>query len=326
MPSDPLQVPFSSAVALQSSSSKRLPTTFRARGQPLQNTKDNIEEFLSCELRTTRLDEVHQHLWLAGLPRPAHPLHRQVSFGRRILISEDPDEHLTWHHSYNNTFVFIKPLPEFLLDYEFWKDELCKNLALHKSACGLLLSYAWLIGHRSDLKIAHKESLVPESITWEAWLKFMEAFMSYIGDPDLQTHVDRRYAYGDLRISRLNSLYRFGYAGWSLHKLVHGFMSGSTRYTAFFESNFGWMLAVFVYLSVVLSAMQVALATDRLGKDDSFQGFSYGFSLLSISIVLGAIFLIFLVWVSLFWFHLLSTKQYCKGVAARREKKELEKA
>jgi hypothetical protein len=33
-------------------------------------------------------------MWLAGLPRPAGPLHRQKLLQRQILITENPDEHL----------------------------------------------------------------------------------------------------------------------------------------------------------------------------------------------------------------------------------------
>lgn len=130
--------------------------------------------------------------------------------------------------------------------------------------------------------------------------------------------VDSRYGYSELRLSRLNTLYRFGAAGFLLRNTVYGFMSASTRYTTFFERNFGWILAAFVYISVVLSAMQVALATERFGDDLRFQQFSYGIALVSMAFVLAAVAIMLLVWSTLFWFHLLSTIQYCKRVASQR--------
>ncbi|KAM6514131.1 hypothetical protein FALCPG4_015291 [Fusarium falciforme] len=199
------------------------------------------------------------------MPRPARPLHRQRLLLRTIHLTECADEHLAWHE----TCVFIKPIPEYLIDYEFWEQELCADEALHRSACGLLLSYAWLVCYKSDLRIAGEAGLLPVNIDWNAWTT--------------------RYGYSELRLSRLKTLYRFGAASFSLRNVVYGFMSGSTRYTTFFERNFGWILAVFVYMSVVLSAMQVALATERFGDDIPFQQFSYGMALLSMAFVLAAV-------------------------------------
>ena len=38
--------------------------------------------------------------------------------------------------------IFIKPLPEYLLSFEFWDKHLGADTDIRKSACGLLLSYA----------------------------------------------------------------------------------------------------------------------------------------------------------------------------------------
>lgn len=92
--------------------------------------------------------------------------------------------------------------------------------------------------------------------------------------------------YSELRLSCLNLLYCFGVAGFSLDKLVYSYMSRSTRYTTFFACNFGWLLVIFIYVTVVLSAIQVALATDRLRQDACFQGFSYGVVLMLMAFVL----------------------------------------
>jgi hypothetical protein len=94
--------------------------------------------YLTLDLRTPGLNHIHIYLWLAGLPNAARPLHRQRLLERSILITEDPDEHLVWLEAP----IFIKPLPDYLLDYEYWRDNLCTDEELCKSACGLLLSYA----------------------------------------------------------------------------------------------------------------------------------------------------------------------------------------
>ena len=71
--------------------------------------------YLSLDLKTPRLNAIHRYLWLAGLPNAARPLHRQRLLGRSILITEDTSEHLVWFESQ----IFVKPLPEYLLDYEY---------------------------------------------------------------------------------------------------------------------------------------------------------------------------------------------------------------
>lgn len=46
--------------------------------------------------------------------------------------------------------------------------------------------------------------------------------------------------------------------------------------------NLGWLAATTVYMVVVLTAMQVGLATEALAKNSAFQSASYGFTVFSI--------------------------------------------
>ncbi|KAH6889969.1 hypothetical protein B0T10DRAFT_43975 [Thelonectria olida] len=311
----PLVPPFAQANALRTMTRTTLPHCFRDCDQ-LSDPRQNTQDWLAIELQTKKMGKLHEYLWFAGLPRPARPLHRQRLLLRTIYPTESPDEHLVWH----DACIFIKPVPEYLLDFDFWQQHLCIHEALHKSACGMLLSYSWLVCHKSDLHIARETGLLPADISWEAWNAFMIDVSRHI-DTRTLCQVDRRYGYGELRLSRLNTLYRFGAAGFSIHNAVFGFMTGSTRYTTVFERNFGWILAVFVYISILLSAMQVALATERFNSSIAFQHFSFGIALLSIAFVFSAVAVMLLVWSALFWFHLLSTVQYCKKVAIQRREK-----
>ncbi|KAH7038400.1 uncharacterized protein B0I36DRAFT_316108, partial [Microdochium trichocladiopsis] len=74
----------------------------------------------------------------------------------------------------------------------------------------------------------------------------------------------------------------------SARDLVGGYITGSQRYTTLFKRNFGWLLAVFVYITVMLSAIQVALATGRFEDDMGFQQFSYGMAIAAIALVIAA--------------------------------------
>ncbi|KAF2193037.1 hypothetical protein K469DRAFT_735099 [Zopfia rhizophila CBS 207.26] len=250
--------PFSKENALRSSSQGAFPHSFRYHDQLLDPRKDT-RTYLKIDLQTPRLNKIHRYLWLAGLPRTARPLHRQRLLLRAIHLTESPDEHLVWHEA----CIFIKP--------------------------------AWFVCYKSDFRIAREAGLLPEYIEWDTWSAFMVDFSGRINAAMLH-QVDGRYDYGELRLSRLNSLYRFGAATFSPQNSVYGSMSGSKRYAAFFEHNSGWILAVSAHITVVLPAMQVALATERLRDDVRFQSFSYGIALMSMAFVLIAVAIMLLVW------------------------------
>ncbi|KAH7385973.1 hypothetical protein BKA66DRAFT_461254 [Pyrenochaeta sp. MPI-SDFR-AT-0127] len=272
-----------------------------------------VDLYLGLDLKTPRLNLVHKHLWLAGLPCAARPLHKQKLLGRSILITEDPDEHLIWFE----TQLFVKPLPEYLLDYDYWKEHLCLDESLHQSACGLLLSYAWLVCYKSDLEIAKEAGLLPRDIEWPEWAKFMECFLESV---NLETlgNINKRYKYGELRLSRLNAIYRIVPPEYSLKNLIRGYQQGSTWYNAFFGRHFKWMLVVFATLSVLLSALQVGLATSTLQDNGPFQNVSYGLTVASLVTVAASIWVGFCAWLILFWYHLVSSWRNDRAVARLR--------
>ncbi|PVH71310.1 hypothetical protein DL98DRAFT_553712 [Cadophora sp. DSE1049] len=210
-----------------------LPATIR-RGNTLARRTDDPDAHYVAELLTVRLDEIGSYLWLAGLPSCSRPLHRQQLLGREIVITEDPSEHLIWHE----TRIFVKPLPI------LW----------------LLLSYAWLVRHESDFRIAREKGLLPDIINWETWTVLIDDFLEHI---DLQSlsGVSFRYHYGELRLSRLNKIHCITRFTW--RDFVRGYMTTSTWYQDFFARNFAWLLAVFAVVSVALSAMQVVLVMTR---------------------------------------------------------------
>src|SRR5438045_2629062 len=156
--------------AVPSSASHASQTSSLSQPQPLTLTlpaayhdNDNVlqtidlpgsltfKKFLQWDLDVSRLNKVHKHLWMAGLPVCARPLYQQIMIGREIIITERADLHLVWHDSR----LFLKPLPEYLMEYTIWKEIFCQDRTLYEEANGFLLSYMWLVCHKSDLKIAH---------------------------------------------------------------------------------------------------------------------------------------------------------------------------
>ncbi|KAF1996777.1 hypothetical protein P154DRAFT_525353 [Amniculicola lignicola CBS 123094] len=286
-------------------------TSFRVNS--LLRLNEHSPTSLSRELNTPRLNNIHHHLWLAGLPKAARPLHRQKLLGRNILITEDPDEHLVWFEDK----IFIKPLPEFLLDWDTWNISLCSNQELYKSACGMLLSYAWLVRHKSDLEIAKDSGLLLKDIEWAHWVDFINVFLANINCEAL-SDVNQRYRYGELRLSRLNTICRLFPSTYSLSNMIRGYQTRSTWYQAFFGRHFKWMLAVFATLSIILSALQVGLATTKLQDNAAFQIVSYRFTATSLIAVAAGLVVVLAVWLILFIYHLLAAWQINRVVKHRK--------
>lgn len=116
----------------------------------------------------------------------------------------------------------------------------------------------------------------------------------------------RRYEYGELRANRLNMIYRLAPALRFRH-FIRGYYFGYNRYDVFFRRNFAWLIVVFAYLTIVLTTMQVGLATNNLSKDNRFQVASYGFAVFSIMVPVVMVGIDLLVFVILFTANLLST-------------------
>jgi hypothetical protein len=209
-------------------------------------------EYLEAELDMSRLNGIHQHLWWAGRVVEPRALHQQT-LQREIVVAEQTDLHLVWWENY----IFVKPLPRFLLHHGFFVENLCSQAhrSLYVSACGLLLSYTNLIKHESDFRIALELGLLPSRTEWTRWMAFAMDVRSNIDEA--RGGINDRYTYGELRRRRLNLIYRLVCGKWT-----RGYHNIPTEYSRWFEQNFAWLLLVFAYTTVLLSAMQVILATE----------------------------------------------------------------
>ncbi|KAK3328707.1 hypothetical protein B0H66DRAFT_539193 [Apodospora peruviana] len=265
---------------------------------------DDVHTHLSHHLETPLLDELYDKLWLLAKKssRNIDPLHTQKVKGRSIIPTEDPRLHLTWHQDR----IYIKPVPVFLLNHEFWTTYLLQ-LSTHKSplgtsqesyqstpfafdgsiAVGFLRSYALLVPHRLDFMLAKEAHLIPDDVKdWLQWSKFISHFRHL---PD--ESVARRYHYGQLRLSRLNwavrifrpqhrrSVWFYEISHWSI--------------TSFMSRAIVPFLFVFAGISLALSSMQVALSvpTDDpwfhgLGGS-GLQDIGRAFWVFSIAVILG---------------------------------------
>ena len=243
-------------------------------------------QYFKQELTVDGLNAIHSHLWIAGSKGNISPLHRQIMMGRTIVITEDPEMHLVW----NRGTIFIKPLPPFLVTEEFWKilnnggDD---HERLRHLAYGFLKSYSRLIAYRSDFKIAKDLGLIPhENLEFEAWFNFLHHTVIYRCQPN---SVNMRYWYGELRLDRLNWIYR-------LFKFQYVYLSLDTSYDQYFSRWWSFILFVVAWISIALTALQVLLAARP--ENQVYSGISN-------AIALWALFLCVVLVGGAYWLYLL---------------------
>ncbi|KAF2799765.1 hypothetical protein K505DRAFT_294150 [Melanomma pulvis-pyrius CBS 109.77] len=216
-----------------------------------------LHDFLVREFCHHYVDSVASRLWWMSKQdeKNISPLHRQTVKGRQIILAEDPKLHLVWI----NDRIYIKPLPEFLLSYTFWETYLGAGMygnwqhrdRVRKAALGYLRTWRYLVLHESDLRIAINLGLIPEPVSWVQFCDFTSAF-----DRIAQDDVHERYAYGEIRLTRLNL-----YAPVTIGKQY--FQRVRYQYSEYFAHLYGPLLFFFGILSIILSGMQVALAGDQ---------------------------------------------------------------
>ncbi|OTA62399.1 hypothetical protein K449DRAFT_382390 [Hypoxylon sp. EC38] len=256
-------------------------------GEPrVELTDPNIYEILQEELMTRSLNKLAPHFWLMTTQRSNNirPLTEQLIQGRAIALTEMPGLHLVWV----NGRVFVKPLPKYLLSYAFWKHYLVSAKSpiqqvhreeLLQAALGFLRSYAYLIQHESDFRLATKEEktrLIPEGVSYADFAAFIVRFK--VDDK----FVSPRYQVGELRLARLNF--------WSKVLLFkRSYYPVKWEYAAYFAQFYAPLLFAFAMFSLLMSAMQLVLAVRTvLEPSDSWLLFARaarGFALFTVFIV-----------------------------------------
>lgn len=289
----PEKVPFNDDVSILSTS--YMPAAFRDEHYTLYSPTADILHFLQKDLSVEHLNRIHKYLWLAGRPMPPRPLNYQAATSRDIVPDERIDMHLIWEHSRR---IHLKPIPRYLLNYQFWVshlicaktcpclyrpeyrgtmrgDGICQKKKLYEYSLGFLLSYIALIQCESDFMIAQGHHLLPENVTWEDWHKLVQQLLENgAANP---RNINARYLFGELRLSRLNKICAFRYGS-----ILRGYQFTYQTYGELFRDYLAPLAATTIYVALVLTAMQVGLATTRLRDNLAFQRASYGFTVFSI--------------------------------------------
>ncbi|VUC29580.1 unnamed protein product [Clonostachys rosea] len=277
-------------------------------GDPTINlSRDVVTTYVKAQMSTPLLDEMHHRLWLVAKrqSRNIDPIDNHRVKGRTIIATDAIRLHLVWYKDR----IYVKPVPEWLLNFDFWSqflqdsDSGDKVQSFHPTddpttpsnrsmALGFMRSYAMLVPSRIAFQLAQDCYLIPAHINWLEWAQFIACF-SQIEDHQ----VAKRYQYGQIRLSRLNwavRIFRF-----SLSKKLWFYEFPRWSITETLSQATIPLFFVFASATLVLSSMQVILSVPDedlwLGPDSSTY-LKRSFWILSIVILSFS----FLVWIVLF--------------------------
>jgi hypothetical protein len=250
-------------------------------------------------LRNETLESMYNQLWYAGRKGNISPLHHQKVIRRDIVLTERARLHLIWL----DKTVYIKRLDDGLLSWEYFSKIACNNEVVHRAACGFLRSYTHLIEYPSDLEIAKTHGLVNKDIGWKDWHAFRTSVLHHLAERNIRD----RYEYGELRLGRLNQIYRMKLLGLSYFNVYRD-------YSSYFGGNYMTLVTLFALVSVALSAMQVMTSID--GIPAAIFVTSYRFAIGTLVALAGSCTALLVLYVGLYawnWLLILSDAVYNRG-------------
>jgi hypothetical protein len=240
-------------------------------------------ERLRTTLQDDDLDAMQKWLWYAGRKGNISPLHHQKVIRREIILTERARLHLVW---FGRT-IYIQRLSDELVDWTYFSEVVCRDARIYQAATGFLLSYACLIRYPSDLEIAQSTGLVNKSVTWHTWQSFRTDVLHRLAGRD----VHDRYEYGELRLGRLNQIYRLKWLGLTYFNVYRD-------YSSYFGENYTALVALFALVSVALSAMQLMTSVDGVPAGATIT--SYRFAIATLIALAGSCAVLFALYMGLY--------------------------
>jgi len=243
--------------------------------QPLRfEHRNEVDRFLCAFFDLSRFNAIRKMLWLIAVHGAPRSLYYQKFLRREIVIAEELDLHLVWAKSR----IFIKPLPDFLLNYDFWEAYISCEPQLHRAAYGLLYSYCGLIRFGHDLHVAQECHLVNANLDHRAWTEFARTILPNLNSNDSNT-MDTRFQYGELRLNRLDTIYRYSPYKFSVSGILQGFPHALTESYVPYMDLYNNAVSAFGVIVIILSAFNLSLSAQSKSPDLDLQQAAYGFAL-----------------------------------------------
>lgn len=264
---------------------RMLPASFRNGPAWVGIPYNRVQHFLKGDLNIEQLAEASTYFPILGKAKPPQALHHQQALGLEILVTEKMDTHLLW----TKGKIFIKPFPKYLLDPQFWSEQLdcpegcsygpefqmlraaglvrrqtklskrkpCEHSKLWKCAMGFVYSYIALISHESDFRIAKASNLLPDDMDFDDWQGFVERTLRETNK--IHGQIDERFTYGELNMARLNMLLM-------LQKPLRYLFQGDGSY-GFLRGHSSLLSPVSAYMGVVSAPVQVRPTIAKLKRN-----------------------------------------------------------
>lgn len=300
---------------------------FDEQSTPLPEPLDAAEKPSVEELRRSmdvrELDAMAGWFWLVGHARNISPLHHQKVLLRTIVPAERARLHLVW---FERT-IYVKPLPDCLLSHAYVCDILSPDAraaaaaaaaavdkdgdddddgdALREWLRGFLHTYCELVISPLDLALAHELRLISRDVDWVAWHRFRGSVTS----ASRAAPVAGRYSFRELRLARLNLVYRLtgrGMVYFSVHR----------EYGTYFQQYFTTFITTFAIVATVLAAMQVLIGIDGVQQAEVVR-VSYWFSIVSLVVIVTCILPIIVLFALMALWNLARTVKFVLSSRAR---------
>lgn len=236
--------------------------------------EDEVHRFLCAFFDLSRFNAIRKMLWLIAVHGTPRSLYYQKFLRREIVITEELDLHLVWAKS----SLFLKPLPDFLLNYDFWEAYISREPQLHRAACWLLYSYCGLIRFGHDLQVAKDCHLVNMNLDYRAWTEFARTILLNV-NPNDSNNMDTRFQYGELRLNRLDTLYRYSPYRISVSSILQGFPHALAESYVPYMDQYNNAVSAFGVIFIALSAFNLSLLARPESPYLHLQQAAYGFAL-----------------------------------------------
>lgn len=221
--------------------------------------KDPLLNYLDDQHNTRQLDGLLPFMRYILVQTPSYShimaLHHQKSRNRKIIVDQHPGLHLLWYYE----TIFVKPIPAYFYSNAFWKYIENADKEIYMACLGFARSYYFLIQFEIDFLEACNLNLIPkkegdEFPTYQEWCEFIEPF-AHVGDEN----VNRRYHYGELRMTRINrvAIFKGSLAYFHLYP----------QWGSYLAHILAPLITAFAVCSVVLNSMQVSLAAIEVGSE-----------------------------------------------------------
>jgi len=128
------------------------------------------------------------------------------------------------------------------------------------------------------LQLAQEYNLITSNLDYRAWTEFTRTTLSIL-DPDDFDTMEKRFRYGELRLNRLDTIYRYSPQDLSISSMLQGFPHALTESYVPYMDQYNNAVSAFGIIVIILSAFNLSLSAHSKSPDPDLQQAAYGFAI-----------------------------------------------